>query len=485
MHFFYRAVTASNLWVAPIVPSYALPLASIHTLALTDCGLENFIFFLICCVHPLHYVGETIQHTRARELSRSAALFCYRLSCTLPPVLSLFQGLLCVCVRSCRRVVPSVHLFATSFRGLNITVYSVIHSLRPPFFRAIFAHYRLRGLSLLPLTVHHRAGFTQMQGNMYSRQMEWAVHQQQPQRMQDNLQGVASRAYHLEPISPLQTRQQGGCMPGMMVGQQPGCGVMNGLSAYGPRPMIGDAQDGHMGPQPGDVARATGYGTQGMHGNNSMGCGPAGMGGANNLQNGNAVLFAAGPAAKTPDWNNINFNGIFSNAVNPQVQSSVEVQDDGEPLPFPPGNLLAQYPLEYQQQLIFYYRLLRLQYPELYKQYVDYYVMYYEPLYHPAPPSLSKDDLNANQPRKKEPSPRQTQRAQMQPQQPVMPQPVHQSPRMEHPMPPEGIGRTTSNLSGGLKRQSSLRRQNSMRRNEVNQLKNEGSLKRLSSMRQQ
>lgn len=384
-----------------------------------------------------------------------------------------------------------MHLFATSFRCLIATVYSVIHSLRPPSFRSIFAHYRLRGLSLLSLTVHHRAGFMQMQGSMYPRQMEWAVHQQQPQSMQGDRQAVASRAYHLEPISSLQLRQQGGSMPGMIM-QQPGGGMMDGLSAYGPRPMIRGVQDGHMGPQPADVARAAGDGTQGIYGNNSMSYGAAGMGGVHKLQNGNAVLFAAGSAGQASDWSNINFNGIFDSAVNPQVQSSVAVQDDCMPLPFPPGNLLAQYPPEYQQQLIFYYRLLRLQYPELYQQYVDYYVMYYEPLYHPAPSSLSKDNLNVKQSRKKEPLLQQTQRAHMQPQQPVTPQPVYQppppmeqAPRTEHALSPEGMGRTTSNLSGGLKRQSSLRRQNSMRRNEVNQLKNEGSFKRLPSMRQQ
>ncbi|AYU82299.1 hypothetical protein, unknown function [Leishmania donovani] len=332
----------------------------------------------------------------------------------------------------------------------------------------------------------------QMQGNMYPRQMEWAVHQQQPQSMQGNRQAVASRAYHLEPISTMQLRQQRGSMPGMMIGQQPGGGMMDGLSTYGPRPMIRDVQDGHMGPQQADAARAAGYGTQGMYGSHLMSYGAAGMGGVNNLQNGNAALFAAGSAGQASEGNSINFNGIFNSAVNPQVQSSVAVQDDGKPLPFPPGNLLAQYPPEYQQQLIFYYRLLRLQYPELYQQYVDYYVMYYEPLYHPAPSSLSKDDLNGGQQRKKEPLLQQTQRAHMQRQQPAMPQPgyqppppMEQAPRMEHALPSEVMCRTTSNLSGGLKRQSSLRRQNSMRRNEVNQLKNEGSLKRLPSMRQQ
>lgn len=309
--------------------------------------------------------------------------------------------------------------------------------------------------------------------------------------MQGNRQAVASRAYHLEPINPLQLRQQGGSMPGMIM-QQPGGGMMDGLSAYGPRPMVRGVQDGHMGPPPADVARAAGDGTQGIYGNCSMSYGDAGMGGVHKLQNGHAVLLTAGCAGQASDWNNINFNGIFDSAVNPQVQSSVAVQDDCKPLPFPPGNLLAQYPPEYQQQLICYYRLLRLQYPELYQQYVDYYVMYYEPLYHPAPSSLSKDNLDAKQPRKKDSLLPKTQWAHMQPQQPVTQQPVYQPPppmepvpQMEHALPPESMGRTTSNLSRGMKRQSSLRRQNSMRRNEVNQLKNEGSLKRLPSMRQQ
>ncbi|GET92056.1 hypothetical protein, unknown function [Leishmania tarentolae] len=315
----------------------------------------------------------------------------------------------------------------------------------------------------------------QMQGNMYPQQMEWAMHQQLQQCIQGNRQTVANRAYHLEPLKPTQVQQQGGGIPGMMMGQPPGGGMMGGLLPYSAGPMI---------PQPADGVCATGYGAQGLCGNNTMGCSTALPGGVPNLQNDNGVFAAAGFAGKTFDVNNINFNGIFNSAANPQLQWSVATQDEGKPLPFPPGKILAQYPPEYQQQLIFYYRLLRLQYPDLYQQYVDYYTMYYEPLYNPPPPSVSRNAGEHKEPRKTAPPQPQRQVPQMPPRQPMMP-PMQEMPQKEPEIPLEGIRRSTSNLNGGLKRQSSLRRQNSMRRNEVNQLKNEGGLQRLPSMRQQ
>lgn len=55
--------------------------------------------------------------------------------------------------------------------------------------------------------------------------------------------------------------------------------------------------------------------------------------------------------------------------------------DMEEPLPFPPSHLIAEYPPEFQQQLIVYYHQMRRIYPDLYAQYCEYYSTYYEPLY--------------------------------------------------------------------------------------------------------
>ncbi|AIO01601.1 hypothetical protein LPMP_333110 [Leishmania panamensis] len=328
----------------------------------------------------------------------------------------------------------------------------------------------------------------QMQGNVHPQQMEWLMQQQQQQQQHPQCisQPFAPRAYHLEPMNALQQRQQCGGAQGMMVGQQAGGSVAGGgLPAYGPGPMVRDMQNGYMNPLPAGAARSGAYGTHGVPGNNPMGHGvagyAAGMGGTGTSQNGNPHNFTAGFAGDTSGWNTINFNSIFNNVVDPQVQRAVAAQDDGKPLLFPPGHLLAQYPPEYQQQLVFYYRLLRLQYPELYQQYVDYYQMYYEPLYYPAPVPPPKDDLRVKEPQKQQLPPPQIS---MPPHQPVSPQPVYYPPPVEQPKPQSNLPRTASNLSGGQTLQSSLRRQNSMRRNEVNQLKNEGGLKRLPSMRQ-
>ncbi|KAG5469585.1 hypothetical protein LSCM1_02811 [Leishmania martiniquensis] len=330
-----------------------------------------------------------------------------------------------------------------------------------------------------------RADCAHMQGCIHPQHMEWLMQQ----RMQVVPPAVAPRAYHLEPIAALPKR---GSSQGVMTGQNPGGCVMGGMSAYGPGPMVGEAQEGRPSSFPAGFTGGAAYvppSVRGTHltGYGASGCvsGPAAM---PYSQNTHPALFAEGCAASNSDWNSINFNGIFNSALDPQIQLAVGAQDDGKPLPFPPGNLLAQYPTDYQQQLIFYYRLLRLQYPDLYQQYVDYYETYYKPLYHPEPLQPKKNNARPKQPKMKslplQPPPIQK----TEPQHYIRerPQPVIQpAPPVEQPKTPNSIPRTASNLSGGLKRQSSLRRQNSMRRNEVNQTKNEGGLKRLPSMRQQ
>lgn len=325
--------------------------------------------------------------------------------------------------------------------------------------------------------MYDNGSYMQMQSGIHPQQMEWVMQQQRAQgmngTMQPRAQSAASRAYHLEPINQQQHR---GSAPGMMMlGPQSGAGGMN----YGPPPaMMDDMQDGRMSPSPaGGPGMGAAYGMK-----------PTGYGGGAGM--GMNTNSPTGMTGVNGDWNSINFHGIFNNAANPQTQFSVASQDDGQPLPFPPGNILAQYPPDYQQQLVFYYRLLRLQYPELYQQYVTYYETYYEPLYYPAATSPEPDETHEKHKKRKQPSPQPAPRHEAPPPPQPMPQPVHQPPPQQAPPPEQpkqqnAMPRTTSNLSGGLKRQSSLRRQNSMRRNEVNQLKNEGGLKRLPSMRQQ
>ncbi|KAG5469231.1 hypothetical protein LSCM4_02629 [Leishmania orientalis] len=334
--------------------------------------------------------------------------------------------------------------------------------------------------------MYGRADCTPMEGKIHPQHMEWL--------MQQGMQGIphaaTSRAYHLEPMPALQPRQQHGSLLGVTMGQQPGGGVMGGISAYGPGPMIGGVHGGHTSLFPTGATAGAAYGVPSVHGAGLTGYGAAGcalgVGEMQNAQSLSPALFAAGCTANSSEWNNANFSGIFNSAVDPKIQLAVAANDQNKPLPFPPGNLLAQYPTEYQQQLIFYYRLLRLQYPELYQQYVDYYEMYYEPLYHPQQSPPTKDDARPKKPKTKPRPPPQELTADMQRRPPEKLQPVHQSPSpVEPPKTPNNVPRTASNLSGVLKRQSSLRRQNSMRRNEVNQMKNEGGLKRLPSMRQQ
>ncbi|KAG5495269.1 hypothetical protein JKF63_02325 [Porcisia hertigi] len=330
----------------------------------------------------------------------------------------------------------------------------------------------------------------QMQSNIHPQQMEWLMHQQHQLHMQGSQQAMAPRAYRLEPLN---AKQQFANAQGMMIGQQCRGGMMGGMSAYGPGSMVGDVQDGHSGSFGAGVGSGAAYSAHGPQGMYSLAYGAAGMGGPNNTQKGQGAPIFAGTARNGSDRGNINFHEVFDTAANPLTQLSVATQDDGKPLPFPPGKILAQYPTEYQQQLVFYYRLLRLQYPELYQQYVDYYVKYYEPLYYPpAPSSPIKEDFPDKQVKKPPPPPLQPKapRAETPRLQPIVSQhpitlrsPAQSSP--EQPAPPESIPRTVSNLSGGLKRQSSLRRQNSIRRSEVHQLKNEGGLRRLSSMRKQ
>lgn len=89
------------------------------------------------------------------------------------------------------------------------------------------------------------------------------------------------------------------------------------------------------------------------------------------------------------EWANVNFTAIFNQAANQVMQNGPGMgmngmpEEDHSPLPFPPNEVLAQFPVDYQQQLIMYYRQLRQQYPDLYQQYVEYYETYYAPLYHP------------------------------------------------------------------------------------------------------
>ncbi|KPA84415.1 hypothetical protein ABB37_02392 [Leptomonas pyrrhocoris] len=321
--------------------------------------------------------------------------------------------------------------------------------------------------------------YMQMQaGGLHPQQMEWLMQQQ---RMQGGSpQAVsASRAYHLEPMNvPQQQQQQQGQLSPHSSNAMMNNGV-GGAHQYGPMGMLPPQQQMGMG----------GYGGPNMmmmapQGGNGAAYAGANFGGTPSpLHNNNGGEAGAG------EWNQVNFQNVFSNAADPQTQQNVFKLDDGKPLPFPPGHLLAQYPPDYQQQMVFYYRLLRLQYPELYQQYVDYYNTFYEPLYNPPAPTPEVKERRAPPPKKKNgpPPPQQQQRPTPPPQtapppQPMqpLPPPVQGSPQKKQ----EGLQRSNSNVSSGLTRQSSLRRQNSMRRAEVNHLKNEGGLKRLPSMHQ-
>ncbi|KPI88088.1 hypothetical protein ABL78_2818 [Leptomonas seymouri] len=296
----------------------------------------------------------------------------------------------------------------------------------------------------------------------------------------------ASRAYHLEPLSVLPTSQHGNQSPplqGQPQGLYPGSMKMmlNGMCM----PM----QHGQMvvpqQPQKMGMPCIGGYGAPGMRGpqsNSGAGYGSGNFGAMASPSNssnlggvGGATYGLHGNDAGTGDWNQINGQGMFQCSGEAQMQNAVK-EDDGRPLPFPPGHLLAQYPPVYQQQMIFYYRMLRLQYPDLYQQYMDYYETFYEPLYNPRSPTPEVKEYHAPPPRNKICSP-------LQPVAPPQLQPVHYLPPSmpEPPRKTEDLQRSNSTL--GISRQSSMRRQNSMRRAEVNQLKNEGGLKRLPSMR--
>lgn len=332
-------------------------------------------------------------------------------------------------------------------------------------------------------------------GNIHPQQMEWLMQQQ---RMQGSpMPAAASRAYHLEPMSAQQQQSfqgngmmmmngMGGMTPQQygqmtMQPQQSQMGMGGGFGGPGGMSSVNTNNAGNMNGGPG-AAYSNFAGMSSPHHGGPAGAGPngdSGMGGMGGMGGG------AG------DWNQINFQGVFHTAADPQMQQNIFTQDDGKPLPFPPGHLLAQYPPDYQQQMVFYYRLLRLQYPELYQQYIDYYETFYEPLYFPRPPTPEVKERRQPPPKKKAAPPPQPQPRPAPPPQPVappppvmqpLPPPVQEAPVEPPPKKPE-LQRSSSNLSGGLNRQSSMRRQNSMRRAEVNQLKNEGGLKRLPSMR--
>lgn len=146
MHFFYRAVTASNVWVAPLYPAalhHSLPHIRTHWRSLTP-FLRILLFFfssyLLCAFTPLHRQNRAVySNTCAIEVC-CAILQPFELHFAYYP--RCFFKRFSVGACSCRCVSPSVHLLATSFRCLNTTVYSVIPLLRPPAFRSIFAHYR-------------------------------------------------------------------------------------------------------------------------------------------------------------------------------------------------------------------------------------------------------------------------------------------------------------------------------------------------------
>ena len=345
----------------------------------------------------------------------------------------------------------------------------------------------MRG-SAVDFAVQNNDNYVPVQnGSMYPQQMEWLMQQQ---RMQCNQQAInASRAYHLEPMNAAQ-QQQMGQMGQQSLQQQPqtlsqtGSMMMsNGMGMLQPYGQMG----GMLSP-PSPQQQQQQQQQMGMAGNGMQGYGgPGGMGGAVQGGNGNG-LNGEGRAA---EWSQINFQGVLHNAADLQLQQNLLKQDDGTPLPFPPSHLLAQYPPDYQQQMVFYYRLLRLQYPELYQQYVNYYETFYEPLYFPHPPTPEVKEHRVPPP-KKAPPPQH-----LQPRPAPPPQPVASPPQMQQPLSPpvqeppaepphkkpEGLHHCSSTQNGGTGRQSSLRRQNSMRRAEVNQLKNEGGLRRLPSMR--
>jgi hypothetical protein len=341
----------------------------------------------------------------------------------------------------------------------------------------------------------NNGNYMQMQnGNMHPQQAEWLM---QPQRMQGNQQAInASRVYHLEPMN---VYQQPGQLPPQQQQQMqhPGNALMMNNGMGMPQQYNQMGMPAQVSPH--QQMNGAGGGYNGVGHSQMVGNGVASPHSLNNGMNGNGGS-ASSPSADgtTMDWNQINFHGVFYSAADPQTQQSLMKMDDGKPLPFPPSHLLARYPPEYQQQMVFYYRLLRLQYPELYQQYVDYYETFYEPLYFPSPSTPEVREHRAPPPKKKNPPPPQPQPQQQQqprpapPPQPVAPlQPVAQplppslqEPPMEvPPKRPEGPQPSVSSLGGNLSRQSSMRRQNSMRRAEVNQLKNEGGLKRLPSMR--
>lgn len=373
----------------------------------------------------------------------------------------------------------------------------------------------MRG-SVVDFAVQNNDNYVPVQnGSMYPQQMEWLMQQQ---RMQCNQQAInASRAYHLEPMNAAQ-QQQMGQMGQQSPQQQPqtlsqtGSMMMsNGMGMLQPYGQM----DGMPSPPPPQQQQQMGQ-QMGMAGNGMQGYGgPGGMGGT--VQSGNGMAYGncnfggmASPHSLSSgagsggngnglngeggaaEWSQINFQGVLHNAADPQLQQNLLKQDDGTPLPFPPSHLLAQYPPDYQQQMVFYYRLLRLQYPELYQQYVNYYETFYEPLYFPHPPTPEVKEHRVPPPKKKAPPPQH-----LQPRPAPPPQPVASPPQMQQPLSPpvqeppaepphkkpEGLQHCNSTLNGGTGRQSSLRRQNSMRRAEVNQLKNEGGLRRLPSMR--